>query len=249
MFLLLSACSVKEDRKPCPCWLDIAVSGCLTLSRNLTVSVWNGGLVFTEGIDIIDYPDMYERTVPKGYVTVAAFSGRRVQEMEGESLVIPDGKPCDSLFVHHALVDCRGEFARDSVILHKQFATVFLTIENRPEGSAYPYGLVLRSAFDGLRVTDCTPHPGPWTLPLQPLSDGSYRFRVPRQGDGSLILELIADGTPADEYPIGEHIVRAGYSWYSEDLDDIHITMDYGRSEPHILIERWLDGTVYDEAI
>ena len=247
--LLSCSCSVKEDRQPCPCWLDVVVNGCLPLSRNLTVSAWNGAAVFTEGIDILDYPDYYERTVPKGYVTVAAFAGRIVQEMEGESLIIPDGKPCDSLFVHHALVDCRGEFARDTVVLHKQFATVYLRIDNLADGETYPYDLVLNSSFDGLRITDCSPHGGPWTFTLKSLTDGSYRFRVPRQGDGSLTLDLYMEGNFIDSYPIGEHIIKAGYSWLSEDLDDIHISMDYGRSEPHIIIDPWGDGAVYDEVI
>lgn len=247
--LSLAGCSVKEDRGGCPCWLEVAVSGCRTVSRNVTVSAWNPGMLFSEGIDVLDYPDGYERTVPKGYVTVTAFGGRKVQELSGESLVIPAGLPCDSLYAHHSLVDCSGEFARDSVVLHKQFATVYLRIDNLPEEEPYPYGLILRSAFDGLRLTDCSPHAGTWTLSLDRLPDGTYRFRVPRQGDGSLSFDLLYKGNKVDEYPIGEHILRAGYSWLSEDLEDIYIGMDYGGSEPRITIEPWDEGSPYDSVI
>lgn len=247
--LLPVSCSVKEDREECPCWLDIVVSGCRSISRNVTVSAWNPEMVFSEGIDILDYPEGYERTVPKGYVTVTAFAGRRSQEFSGESLLIPDGLPCDSLYARHALVDCRGEFARDTVILHKQFATVYLKIDQLEDGDPYPYVLVLRSAFDGLRLTDCSPHAGAWTLPLEALPDGTFRFRVPRQGDGSLSIDLVLAGETVDRYPVGEHILRAGYSWLSEDLEDIYIGMDYGGSEPHITIEPWGDGPGYDSVI
>ena len=39
--LALTACSVKEDRQECPCWLDVDVTGCGKIARNVTVSAWN----------------------------------------------------------------------------------------------------------------------------------------------------------------------------------------------------------------
>ena len=252
LLLLLTAavsCSVKEERQECPCWLDIVVKGCREVSRNVTVSTWNPGILFTEGIDVEDYPDYYERTVPKGYVNVSVYAGQKEQTLSGECLVIPDGKSCDSLWVHRSLVDCSGEFAFDTATLHKQFATIFLKIDNLSPGEDYPYGLVLWSAFDGLRLTDCTPHSGAWTFPLRRLPDGTYSFRVPRQGDGTLTIDLFLDGEKIDEYPIGEHILKAGYSWLSEDLEDIWIGMDYGRSEIHISMESGEEGASYDAVI
>lgn len=247
--LALTACSVKEDRQECPCWLDVDVTGCGKITRNVTVSAWNPSQVFSEGIDVKDYPEYYERTVPKGYVNVSVVAGRRNQEMEGESLVIPDGAECDSLWAHRSLVDCSGEFAFDTAVLHKQFATVFLKIDNLEDGDSYPYELILRSRYDGLRLTDCSPHPGEWSLPLRMLPDGTFSFRVPRQGDGSLTIDILLDGAKIDSYPIGEHILKAGYSWLSEDLEDIWIGMDYGRSEIHITIESWEEGVSYDAVI
>ena len=246
---LLASCSVKEDRDECPCWLEVAVSGCERIARNITVSAWNPSTVFMEGIDVRDYPKGYERKVPKGYLTVSAFAGRKVQELSGESLVIPDGLPCDSLWAHRALVNCNGEFARDTAVLHKQFATVHLKIDNLKEGEQYPYALVLRSRFDGLRLTDCSPHAGVWSCDLDRLPDGTYVFRVPRQGDGSLAIDLMLDGEKMDEYPVGEYILQSGYSWLSEDLDDIWIGMDYGGSEPNIVIEKWGDSDPYDSEL
>lgn len=245
----LASCSIKEERGECPCWLDIVVSGCRERARNVTVSTWNPEMLFSEGIDVEDYPDYYERTVPKGFVNVSVYAGQKNQTLSGENLVIPDGKECDSLWVHRSLVDCSGEFASDTATLHKQFATIFLKIDNLAPGEEYPYELVIRSGFDGLRLTDCTPHAGVWALPLRRLPDGTYSFRVPRQGDGTLSLDLLLDGEKIDEYPIGEHILRAGYSWFSEDLEDIRIGMDYGRSEIHISVESWEEGASYDAVI
>ena len=251
-------CHPRDDRPGPEHILQIAGSGrspgggavlAGKIARNVTVSAWNPSQVFSEGIDVKDYPDYYERTVPKGYVNVSVVAGRRNQEMEGESLVIPDGAECDSLWAHRSLVDCSGEFAFDTAVLHKQFTTVFLKIDNLEDGDIYPYELILRSRFDGLRLTDCSPHPGEWSLPLRMLPDGTFSFRVPRQGDGSLTIDILLDGAKIDSYPIGEHILKAGYSWLSEDLEDIWIGMDYGRSEIHITIESWEDGVSYDAVI
>jgi len=246
---VLPSCSVKEDRRGCPCWLEVALAPCEALARSVTVSAWNPSPLFLEGVDVRDYPDGYERTVPRGYLTVSVFAGRRVQELSGESLLIPDGQPCDSLWAHRALIDCSGEFARDTAVLHKQFASVRLHVDNLPEGEDYPYGLILRSRFDGLRLTDCSPHAGAWSLPLRSLPDGTYLFRVPRQGDGSLSVDLLLDGEKVDSYPIGEEILRSGYSWLSEDLEDIAIGMDYGRGEVRISVEPWREVDPLREAV
>ena len=246
---IATSCSIKEDRGPCPCWLDVVVSGCAGITNTLTLSAWGADALFCEDIDIRDHPDCFERTVPKGMLSVCAHLSGGNTSLEDGALLLQYGIPCDSIFTHHAAVDCTGEFARDSVILRKQFATVYLTIVNLAEGELYPYDLSVRSAFDGIGITDGVPHPGGWSCPLVALSDRSYAFRVPRQGDGSLVLDLYLDGDLVDTYPIGTHILKAGYSWDEEDLRDIRIGMDYGQSEPRIIIEPWEEGPVYDEII
>lgn len=247
--MLLVSCTIKEDRGECPCWLTVVLQEGERLSPDLVLRVWNPEPIVDETLHAVDYPEGVERTVPKGVVTLAAHSPLHRMAGSGSLLLIPDGQECDSLLTHRSVVECLGETARDTVHLRRQYATVFLTIENLEEGMRYPYDLVVRSGVDGFDILEGCPHAGPHSLPLAPLSEGEYAFRVPRQLDGSLTLDLYLEGDLIDSYPIGAHILKAGYDWDAVDLPDIRIGMDYGRSEPHIVIEPWQDGAVYDEVI
>ena len=247
--MLLVSCSIKEDRGECPCWLTVVLQEGGRLSPDLVMRVWNPEPIVDETLHAEDYPAGVERTVPKGVVTLSAHSPLHRMVGSGSLLLIPDGQECDSLLTHRSVVECLGETARDTVHLHRQYATVFLTIENLEEGMRYPYDLVARSGVDGFDILEGCPHAGAHSFTLVPRSEGEYAFRVPRQLDGSLTLDLYLGGELIDSYPIGAHILKAGYDWDAVDLPDIRIGMDYGRSEPHIVIEPWQDGAVYDEVI
>lgn len=244
-----AACSIKEDRDECPCWLTVTLTDGGRSVPELVLSIWNPGELLREAVRTDDYPEGVERTVPKGLVTLSAHTRLHRMQPSGALLLIPYGQECDSLLTHRSEVACLGETARDTVRLHRQYATVFLSIENLEQGIHYPYDLVARSSVDGFDLLSGLPHAGAHSLPLVPLSEGEYAFRVPRQLDESLTLDLYLEGELIDSYPIGTHIMKAGYDWEAEDLADIRIGMDYGHSEPHIVIEPWEDGAVYDEII
>ena len=245
---LLPSCSIKEDRGECPCWLQVYAGDAGALAPVLTLSLWNGDELCRETVPT-EASLVLDRAVPKGAVTVSAHTPLHRMRREGSLLLIPDGSECDSLFAHHGVVSCGGEAARDTVRLRAQFAVVNIAVVNLEPGVAYPYDLVVRSTVDGYDLLGGSPHAGSHSLPLRPVSEGVYRFRVPRQADGSMMLDLLMGGTLIDSLPIGEHLVRAGYDWTAPELPEIRIEVDYGRSEPHIVIEPWLDGAVYDEVI
>ena len=64
--LSLAACSIKEDRTPCPCWLSIDFTK--VSQKNVNVAAWGEGELFCERIAVKDYlgAEGYEKTVPKG---------------------------------------------------------------------------------------------------------------------------------------------------------------------------------------
>ena len=249
---LLCACSVKEDRTDCPCWLDIIVSGCAPTGREVTVGAFgsDGAAMFSERIDIADYPDCYEREVRKGYVTTAVHTTLRRMGARRDSLLIPRGFDCDSLYIHNNIVDCRWEYARDTAVMHKNFSTVHMRMEN-PSGGSYPYTLTVRGDVCGIRSTDCTPLMGAFEHVPEEVTECSYVFRLPRQADDSLVLELRdGDGTLAGEIPIGEYIALIeDFSWSALDLKDIWIGVDYARSSLYISVNDWEVGQVFDLVI
>ena len=78
--LSLAACSIKEDRTPCPCWLSINFTR--VSQKNVNVAAWGEDELFSERIAVKDYQETesYEKTVPKGYVYTSVVSGERDAE-------------------------------------------------------------------------------------------------------------------------------------------------------------------------
>lgn len=246
--LVLTSC-IKEDRTDCPCWLDIFVGRCEPIARNITVSAFSPGRIFAERIDVRDYPEYYEHTVEKGTVTVGVFAGRTRQDVQGDTLLIRMGCECDSIFTHNSVVDCRYEFARDTVVLHKQFSTVFLKMEN-PEGGSYPFRLVIRGPVSGIRYTDNEPVRGVFEHEIEEHSDSEYRFRIPRQTDDSITMDVYDGNTLIQTLPLGESIARAmredgAFTWSSLDLGDIYIGVDYARTSVTVRVNAWEKGDEY----
>ena len=247
--LLGSACSIKEAREVCPCRLDILLEECLPLTREVTLSAWSDGRVFTQALTVADYPEVYSRWVPKGKLRLTALSGVREEACQEGEWILPRGSACDSIWTCTAEVDCRGETSSVIIMLKQQFATVHLSINDLAPDEEYPYRLILRSQVDGLSLTDCQPDEGEWSRTILQNREGRYVFRIPRQQDGSLKLDMLLEGRKADSFPVGEHILKSGYDWTADRLADIYIGMDYGGTETHIRIEPWENGNVYESII
>ena len=241
--LSLAACSIKEDRTPCPCWLSIDFTG--VSQKNVNVAAWGDGELFSERIAVKDYlePESYEKTVPKGYVYTSVVSGERDMVRSGSRLVIPLGHDADSIYAHAASVECLGEFARDTARLHKQFARIFVSVEI-PQGHDYPYTFSACSDVSGMDMRDLSPVDGEFRYDLTIGEDDIGMFCVPRQNvDGSGLRLLIHDkGEAIETLPLAEWIDRMGYNWLKKDLDDIYIGVDYARAEVSITVQGWDEG-------
>ena len=249
ILLLGNSCSIKEDRSPCPCRLEILTKDCTPMVKELTLSAWNAGQVFVKAVPVNQETPSRCYEVPRGMLVLTAVSGVRLEEMAEGNMILPKGSSCDSLWSYSAEVDCRGETAQAEVRLRQQFATVHLSVEREGDDSEYPYQLVLQSGVNGLSLPYYQPNEGRWSRPLVEGEDGIYLFRVPRQKDGSLSLDLFLGGNKVESYPVGEHIIKAGYDWTKDRLEDIYIGMDWGQTEAHIHIEAWEDGGEYDAVI
>ena len=239
----MAACSIKEDRTPCPCWLSIDFTK--VSQKNVNVAAWGDAELFSERIAVKDYLELesYEKTVPKGYVHTSVVSGERDMVRSGAHLNIPLGHDADSIFAHAASVECLGEFAKDTAELHKQFARVFMTVEI-PEGHEYPYTFRVCSDVCGMDMRDLSPVEGEFRHDLR-LGEGNISmFCIPRQKeDGGQLRILIYDkGEVIETIPLAQWINKMGYNWIKKDLDDIYIGVDYAKAEVSITVQGWDEG-------
>lgn len=244
--ILAASCSIKEDRRPCPCWLDMDISGCASQTTELTLSAWNTENLFSDKVAVADYPDAYERAVAKGMVSTSAYCGLNEGIVQGSRIIIPEGRQSDMLRVHSNLVDCTGEFARDSVQLYRQYATVFLSMEDDNAKEALKV-MEVRGEVCGIDYVTLEPVDGKFSYRTQAGDDGVWAFRLPRQNEGSrLRLVTFADGVEKDSLPLDEWIAKSGYSWLDKDLKDIYINVDYAVGKVSVVIQGWIEGEYID---
>ena len=240
---LAASCSIKEDRHPCPCWLTIDFQRCT--QKSVTVSAWGEEELFSERIAVQDYSqeNIYEKTVPKGYVNTSVITGERQMQRSGAWLRIPLGHDADSIYAHAANVECFGEFASDTVLLHKQFARVFMSVEI-PQGHQYPYMFTVCSDVSGMDMRDLSPVDGEFKVDLKLDENNICMFCLPRQKEngGGLRILIYDKEQVIETIPLADWINKMGYSWIKKDLEDIYIGVDYAKAEISISIKGWDDG-------
>jgi hypothetical protein len=246
ILLLAASCSIKEDRSPCPCWLSIDLNRCTP--KSVTVAAWGEDEIFCERVAVQDYQEegSYEKTVPKGYVSTSVIGGERDMQRSGARLIIPMGHDADSIYAHARSVECFGEFARDTAVLHKQFARVFMSVQI-PQGHQYPYTFKACSDICGMDMRDLSPVEGDFLLDLKLDEQNICMFCIPRQKEdgGELRLLIYEEEKVIETIPLADWIDRMGYNWLKKDLEDIYIGVDYAKAEVSISIKGWDDGVSF----
>lgn len=181
--------------------------------------------MFLDRIKLSDNPESYTKKVEKGYMHVSAYAGSQAMTLQGDCLVIPEGKPCDRIWAFAGeLIDATGESADEHIRLHKQFADLHIRMEELPLLSE-DVDILVEGGTDGISILSLAPHQGRFSC-VAPLEDEQgWVVPVPRQRDSSLELGLYFGGVLRKTVPVGELIENSGYSWEKEDLEDIFISV------------------------
>ena len=249
-FAAVTACSVKEDRGDCPCWLEIDLSGCGHYADEVQLKGWTsqknvlGANVLGE-----DFMTLYEAEVPRGTVDYVACGGTGESRMTGMTMTIPEGEQCGPLFAYRTSLITECETVTDKVHLHKQYAAVHLGFERADGMTATATDVTVRGDWCGMDLRDLSPVKGTFSYAPEADSDGLWTFRLPRQGDDGLLLDVYSEGTLLDSIKLGEVIAKTGYDWTAEDLADIWIGVDWARGEISVRVEGWSEGSVYTVTI
>ena len=225
---VVASCTVKEDRGPCPCVLDIYLENSGDFSDKLAVSGWssNADRLFLDRISPLQYPGSYSKKVDKGFLHVSAYCGNDAMTLKGDKLTIPEGKQCDPVWAYKSgSIDATGESAEDHIVLHKQYALVHVKVGVTGRESA---DVILRAKgrANGFDISSLEPCRGDFSCFASLDSEMNHLICVPRQYDDSLELEVFLDGILTRTVPAGELIANSGYSWDREDLDDIYLSLN-----------------------
>lgn len=236
-FLLMSGCSVKEDRTDCPCRLVLDfrnIDTSVVSSLNL-LAVMDGEPVFQDVVGSDAFDSEYIRYVPHGDVRINIWAGAQESIVVRQGVVIPYGCECPPIFMHSFVADTRGESWHENVCMHKNHCRLTVQMDGVSE---IPYSLTLKGNVDGYGL-DGGPSTGDFSCVAYPGAEGESHVLLPRQMDASLLLE-VDDGTSAlKTFAIGEYIVSSGYDWNAQDLADIAVTLDYYITDIRISVQGW----------
>lgn len=243
--MVLPACSVKEDRVECPCWLrvkmDQAFSETGIASDKLRLMIYSSGLYYAETLGIDPDEGYHEVTVPKGEIVLVAAYGTT---KDNEYQMIEYGRQSDSLYVAASHINATREIVDTDVVLYKQFSTMSIRFGNEKSGVYFDdqvnYKLVVNGNTNGICLTDLAPVSGAFKAEPRPDDKGQYLLRIPRQGDDKLSLDIYTEsGSLINTYPIGQMIRDSGFDWNKTSLDDVIVTIDLTQISSGIDVADW----------
>ena len=234
-------CTVLEDRDLCPALLvldfpPLEAPAVLVLGTKagFRTDLLSAGL--TE----------YRTSVERGTVSALVRSPADLPFPAGEELRIPEGAECPALLLYARTYEIRGEMFRDSVRMHKNYCTLDLQV--RSVDGNLPYSFTVIGNWCGFdpagRVL-----PGPFRCRLLPDGTGCGTLRIPRQGDDSLVLDLVGEDGILRSFALGEYLRESGYDWRAEQLADAQILIDYARTYVSFVIGNWSKILPFDIVI
>ena len=228
--LLLSACSVKEDRDACPCNLFLGIKD-LPVSP-VVVEVTDGDFAFTR---LVHADTVLAVEVPKGELTVSVVGGALADP--GGGVRIPPGEEAPPLYLFHAVVPADSEEVFFPVRLLKQFCTLELLFKG-PSGYGPPFEVEVTGNVGGWN-RDGSPAEGAFSKRLLPGSDGRAVLRLPRQGDDSLLMHIVFSDRVIRTFALGTYISESGYDWTAPELEDLTLKVDISLTAVTISGDRW----------
>ena len=239
VFFLIAGCTVKEDRKDCPCRLimDFREVDTSLVKKVNVLAVSSDGIVFSDCVD--DFSRDYVRDVPHCDMQVNVWGG----EGTDEDLQIPYGCECPDLYMHSFKPDTSGEIWREDVALKKNHCRLTVLLDGRDD---MPYCLTFKGNVDGYG-TDGLPTSGDFACVAYPAGQGGSQVVIPRQTDPSLLLEIDdIDVSVTKTFAIGEYMDAAGYDWRAAELEDATVLIDYYLTGIKITFKGWDNEYSYD---
>lgn len=237
--LLISSCSIKEDRDSCPCLLI------LDLSENQSVGVTSADLIVTDAetvvwkdeMDMTSVSDRYSLYVPRNLLHLRLWGGTDGLASDN-GLSIPFRQSCPEVYMYDADLLMEGESCVAKVRLRKNHCVMTVTGK---DAERLPFDMKVTGGVSGY---DAVGKPVEGEFECVPDEDG--KAVLPRQTDDSLLLHVSGDGTDVRTFALGHYLASSGYDWSSPDLEDVTVTLDYALTEVRIAVEGWEGVYVYD---
>lgn len=176
--------------------------------------------------------------VPRGSLDYFAWAVTPGLEVIGSSYTVRPGCQCDSLFSWHGSKNCSGESQKDTIMMRKQFCTIYLSLEDNSE-EVYPFPVHVRGCISGFDLRKGAPFRGEFHF-IPTIRDKRTEFRIPRQtDDDSLTMDIYDSGSCLYTIDLGKAILEKGYDWSEPMLKDINLKVNHSRLQIDLIEEDW----------
>lgn len=246
---LFFSCTIKENRCNCPCYLI------LNFDRVDTTTIFSAKVDFhsdiygpadsfhyTADLGLADFRKPKVVEVPRSNIQVNVFSGDDGMYVPYKGVIIPKGEDCPPLYMHNILVNTEFDTVTDTVRLHKSYCT--LSVGMIADGKSKSFEVGVKGNVCGY-LDDGSPMEGDFLVVSKMPGGESKQFRLPRQMDTSLSLEIYSGGETIRDFALGDYIARSGYDWGAPDLGDVDVTVDFALAEVVVKIGEWETKYVY----
>jgi hypothetical protein len=234
--LVLSGCSVKEDRSHCPCRLNLNFAEVDTLKIS-AVRVYvseSGKLMDDFSMNAEEFYPSCSLDVKRSVFDLNISAGDRGLWHATSGLRIPYGEDCPPLYLHSSMIDTRREVVDESVLLRKNHCVMTMVLETMDCQNCQLRVIGNVNGYD----MHGKPSAGPFEY-VPVVRDGVGFVVLPRQIDSSLMLE-VDDGTDIlKRFALGEYMTAGGYDWAAADLSDVTVNVNWTVTEAIIRLEGW----------
>lgn len=255
--LAAGGCTVREDRQPCPCFLDVDYREVLAADLFpveepgiVDVAVLIPGHPVRCTHKLAACPEVEEKAVTRDTAQIVALVGNRMPEgfpERGTQIRYEAGNEIDSLYVHTDRLDCTVEEATCVLRPLKQFST--LTFTDEEDGATLrQYNLVVRGTTCGFDAADLSALDGAYLYTVQEYDrNDRISVRVPRQTESSLMLEFYDKHTYRQMFaaPVGLYLFDAGYDPKAPGLEDYTIRINFEQALVYLRIDGWEEEYIY----
>lgn len=250
---MLAACTIREDRSPCPCLLTVDFTRIHKLDNyadqfRLDVTTFHKWNSF-EDFSFESLPDKFEIQVPKDTFFVLSMHGTGSQfkkypyyriEIEYGDEMEPISTGVDSLY-------CNWEFCYSDAKLWKNYCEITFILGDTMDRTLSDYAVEVKGGICGVSLMHNEPIEGPFSC-RKTFKGDRMILRVPRQSGTSLEATLYREGVVMTQIALGKLLAENNYSWGDQVLRDVELTVGYNKLSGTITIEKWnYGGTIRDE--
>ena len=240
----VSACSVKEDRGPCPCWLTVDYGSFWPVADSVTVFAWDADGVSYSEVSYFqaDSVGSCVHNVDKGPVISTVLGVLKNSICLENRLIIPTGCMFDRLYAFSERVECPSEESVSIALPQKHHVRIKINVEGGAENS--PYYFRITSDVAGISMLNLMPIAGEFQYQLFPTNDARCYVDIPRQFPDSdaLVLEAIKDGVVKVKINLARALREEGYDWQKTNLVDIPIDFEFSEAEVGFKVNEWNKG-------